>query len=109
MQTINTQEFRWTAQTLHQLSSAFGKFQHVFEATCRNCNLLQESYERFPSSTHLRLPQFEKRASRDVPINRLGELHLYHVLVVFDYLMELVPDRNADCCDLLLDLILAER
>ncbi|VDM75055.1 unnamed protein product [Strongylus vulgaris] len=40
MQTINTQEFRWTAQTLHQLSSAFGKFQHVFEATCRNCNMV---------------------------------------------------------------------
>ncbi|KAJ1372732.1 hypothetical protein KIN20_034967 [Parelaphostrongylus tenuis] len=38
MQTINTQEIRWTAQTLHQLSSAFGKFQHIFEATCRTAS-----------------------------------------------------------------------
>ncbi|KAE9413805.1 hypothetical protein Angca_000657 [Angiostrongylus cantonensis] len=44
MQTINTQEIRWTAQTLHQLSSAFGKFQHVFEATCRNCKKVMKDF-----------------------------------------------------------------
>ncbi|KHJ98220.1 hypothetical protein OESDEN_01815, partial [Oesophagostomum dentatum] len=44
MQTINTQEFRWTALTLHQLSSAFGKFQYVFEATCRNCKKVMKDF-----------------------------------------------------------------
>ncbi|VDM61756.1 unnamed protein product [Angiostrongylus costaricensis] len=37
MQTINTQEIRWTAQILHQLSSAFRLFQRIFDMTCRRC------------------------------------------------------------------------
>ncbi|KAK6032097.1 hypothetical protein OSTOST_01738, partial [Ostertagia ostertagi] len=44
MQTINTQEIRWTPQTLHQLSSAFGKLQQVFDTTCRNCKKVMKDF-----------------------------------------------------------------